>query len=233
MTRFRIFFLGLAATFFIPWLCLIAVPHAKMKVMAPYALDPEDPTKGVYPPAVPNIARQGHKVYSREGCAQCHTQVIRPTYLGVDSWKKGWGQDQESKGPVFTRATQPLDYLGDTYAHIGIARNGPDLSNVGYRRTDIKWLHEHMYDPKQFNEWSIMPGFRHLYHERRIDGQPSADALEIKGKHAPKEGFEIVPSDDAKALAGYLLTLKKDAPVELEKEPTAAPAPAPATASTN
>jgi len=236
MTRFRTFFLGLAATFFLPWLFLIVIPHAQLRALQPSPVDPEDATKGDYPPPVPNIAKQGEKVYAREGCAQCHTQVVRPTYIGIDSFKKGWGREQENlKAPVLTRTTQPLDYYGEHYAHLGVERSGPDLSNFGYRAPDAATLHAHLFNPKGFAWWSTMPSFRHLYEVRRIQGQPSADALPITGKHAPPEGYEIVPTADARALVGYLMTLKKDA--DLPAGATggaAAPAmtPAPAAAPT-
>ncbi len=235
MTRFRTFFLGLAVTFFLPWLVLIVLPHARLRAMHPVALDPEDATKGEYPPPVPNIAKQGEKVYAREGCAQCHTQVVRPTYLGIDSYKRGWGREQENlKAPSLTRTTQPLDYYGESYAYLGVERSGPDLSNYGYRAPDAAKLHAHLYDPKALYWWSTMPGYRHLYEVRKIQGEPSNEALPLTGKHAPAEGHEIVPTADARALVGYLMTLKKDAdlPGGAAEETSAAPAPpaaAPAT----
>jgi cytochrome c oxidase cbb3-type subunit 2 len=233
MTRFRTFFLGLAATFFFPWLILIVLPHAEMRALQPVAVDPEDATKGEYPPPVPNIAKQGEKIYAREGCAQCHTQVVRPTYLGIDSYKKGWGREQENLGaPVLTRSTQPLDYYGESYAYLGVERSGPDLSNYGYRAPDAATLHAHLYSPKDFAWWSTMPSYRNFYEVRKIQGQPSEDALAVSGKHAPADGHEIVPTADARALVGYLMTLKKDAdlPGAAAKDGAAVPvAPAPVT----
>ncbi len=227
MTRFRTFFLGLAATFFFPWLILIVLPHARMRAMQPVAVDPADPTKGEYPPPVPNIAKQGEKIYAREGCAQCHSQVVRPTYLGIDSFKRGWGREQENLNvPVLTRTTQPMDYYGETYAFLGVERNGPDLSNYGYRAPAATALYAHLYSPKSFAWWSTMPSYRHLFESRKIQGQPSADALVLTGEHAPADGHEIVPTADARALVGYLMTLKKDADLPGGGAEEAAPAAA-------
>ena len=108
-----------------------------------------------------------------------------------------------------------MDYYGDRYAYIGIQRNGPDLANAGWRFDDAKSLHEHLYNPQQFNNWSTMPSYRHLYTERPIQGLGSEEALDIKGDRAPEDGFEIVPTDDARSLVDYLMTLKRDGAVPL------------------
>jgi hypothetical protein len=56
-----------------------------------------------------------------------------------------------------------------------------------------------------------MPSYRYLYENRRIAGQPSAQAVPgLKGPHAPKPGYEIVPGEDARVLVAYLLSLKRD-----------------------
>lgn len=229
MSRFRTFLLGLIATFFVPWLFLIVLPHAKMRAMEPVAYDAEDPTKGIYPPPVPNTSKQGGRVYAREGCVQCHTQVIRPDYLGVDPWKKGWGSDQESKGLAYTRPTQAMDYYGEDYALIGVQRNGPDLANYAYRAQDSAWLHAHLYDSREHTWWSVMPSYRHLYQKRKIEGQESEKALQLKGKYAPESGYEIVPGPDAEALVEYLTTRKKDAKLPGAENEEAENAPATAT----
>jgi cytochrome c oxidase cbb3-type subunit 2 len=96
MTNFRTFILGLAAAFGLPWLCLIVLPAMKYQQLKPVAYDKEkDGVEGFFPPAPVN--GQGQLVYVREGCNQCHTQMIRPSQLGLDGWYKGWGQDQEAR----------------------------------------------------------------------------------------------------------------------------------------
>jgi len=214
------FVLILFAAFLAPWYFMIAKPHAEMRKLTPELVDADDPSLGTYPPVRSNIYKDGELVFARQGCANCHTQVIRPTYLGIDSYKKGWGREQE--GRVHTRETRPEDYYGDRYAFIGIQRNGPDLANVGWNYTDAKTLHEHLHSPRQFNDWSTMPSYRHLYTERPIQGATSDEALVITGKHAPAEGHEIVPTDDARALVDYLMTLKRDGAIPLTPEQKAA-----------
>jgi cytochrome c oxidase cbb3-type subunit 2 len=223
MTSLRQFVILLFAAFFVPWLFLIAIPHAKLRAVEPVLIDAEDPAKGTYPPERSNIYKDGEIVFARQGCANCHTQVIRPTYLGIDSYKRGWGREKENL--VHTRETRPEDYLGDRYAFIGIQRNGPDLANFGYRVTDASWIHTHLYNPRQHNDWSSMPSYRHLYEKRKVQGERSDEALDLKGEMAPDAGHEVVPTQDARALVDYLMTLKRDGEVPMtakQKEAVAA-----------
>jgi hypothetical protein len=55
-----------------------------------------------------------------------------------------------------------------------------------------------------------MPAYRWLFETREIQGQPSVDALKLEGAEAPSPGYENVPTDEGKALVGYLLYLKKN-----------------------
>ena len=190
--------LGLVATFALPWLVVVVRPYGSMSRLSPVAYDEDagDQMKGTFPPVRMAGHARGQTIYFEQGCAQCHTQVIRPQYLGGDGdeFKKGWGTEQDSFAPKRTRQTTPYDYLGETFAPIGHRRNGPDLANAGYRfasRTDVL---AHLFDPRARNDWSTCPSQRHLFSERRIQGQPSDLAVQATGAHAPAEGYEIVPS---------------------------------------
>lgn len=224
MTSLRQFVLLLFVAFFVPWCFLIARPYSKLSKAEPVLVDAEDPGKGTYPPERSNIYKDGEIVFARQGCANCHTQVIRPTFLGIDSFKRGWGSEQEAL--AHTRETRPEDYIGDRYAFLGIQRNGPDLANVGHRVKDATWLHSHLYDPRQHNDWSSMPSYRHLYVKRKVQGERSAEALDLKGDLAPPAGYEVVPTDDARSLVDYLMTLKRDGQVPVSAEPQKAAADA-------
>jgi cytochrome c oxidase cbb3-type subunit 2 len=223
MTQFRTFILALIASFGLPWLCLVVVPALKYQALAPLPYDKEtDGMDGYYPPAP--INRQGQLVYAREGCVQCHTQMIRPTQLSLDGWRKGWGQDQEARPAAAVRPNELRDYLGEPYAFLGVQRSGPDLANYGWRAPERALIHQMLYAPKSLHDWSNMPSFRHLYVERIAQGQPDVRALQLTGKHAPKPGYEIVPTSEAEALVDYLLSLKKDYPVPGRAAVAATPA---------
>jgi len=90
------------------------------------------------------------------------------------------------------------------------------------------WQHVHLYSPRSINVDSNMPSYRFLYQTRRVTDAPSADALKLTGSEAPPEGWEIVPTYDAKCLVAYLMSLNQSHP--LKEVRSAAPA-APAAAS--
>ena len=92
------------------------------------------------------------------------------------------------------------------------------------------WHHVHIYSPRSINVDSVMPSYRFLYQTRRISDAPSAEALHLTGSDAPPEGWEVVPTFDAKCLVAYLMSLNQSHP--LKEVRSAGPAAAsPATAS--
>jgi cytochrome c oxidase cbb3-type subunit II len=98
----------------------------------------------------------------------------------------------------------------DRHVFLGKARLGADLTNVGVRQTDPQWYYRLLYDPQSLHPASVMPSFRYLFRERRIFGQRSADALKLEGRGAPPDGYQIVPTEDGKAIVAYLLSLKRN-----------------------
>ena len=89
-----------------------------------------------------------------------------------------------------------------------------------------EWHHVHLYAPRSINLDSNMPAYRFLYEKRRIAGERSADALQLSGSDAPPEGWEVVPSYDAKCLVAYLMGLNQSHPLKEAKLVGGAPAPA-------
>jgi len=87
------------------------------------------------------------------------------------------------------------------------------------------WQHVHLYSPRSINADSNMPSYRFLYQVRRISDVPSDEALKLTGSQAPPEGWEIVPTYDAKCLVAYLISLNQSHP--LKEVRSAAPAASP------
>ncbi len=92
---------------------------------------------------------RGRAVYIAEGCINCHSQYVRPDTRDVALW-----------GPTTGMATDldpPLP---------GNRRQGPDLSQVGNRRSRV-WQRLHLIDPRALNPWSRMPSYAHLFEDGR------------------------------------------------------------------
>jgi hypothetical protein len=152
---------------------------------------------------------------------------VRIVPLGPDI-ALGWGK----------RRSVAADFLFDQPVMPGSQRIGPDLASVGSRwpGTDLQLLH--LYNPQITVKKSVMPPYPFLFEKRKINRGPSLDALKVAGNLVPEAGYEIVPTDDARSLVAYLLSLRTDTPV-FEAPLTVPPAPpaadtnAPANAATN
>ena len=200
MNKLAWIFFGVLLTFASAWLGLVVYPFIALGHMQPV---PDEDTGGYFPPSSSGLAAAGQRVYAANGCLYCHSQQVRPAPLSSDI-EKGLGP----------RRTVARDYLRAQPTFLGTMRTGPDLTNIGVRQPDANWHHRHLYDPRSVNDWSIMPSFRFLYKMRQIQGQPSDDAVKgLSGPLAPPAGWEVVPTDEAKALVAYLLSLKRNYPL--------------------
>jgi cbb3-type cytochrome oxidase cytochrome c subunit len=90
------------------------------------------------------------------------------------------------------------------------------------------WHHVHLYSPRSINFDSNMPSYRFLYQTRRISDARSSDALQLTGSDAPPEGWEVIPSYDAKCLVAYMMALNQSHPLKEAKSAGAPAAASPA-----
>ncbi|WP_348263066.1 cbb3-type cytochrome c oxidase subunit II [Telmatobacter sp. DSM 110680] len=101
--------------------------------------------------ASPTAVERGRLVYISEGCIHCHSQYVRPNTADVIMWGPVESVDQVHQ------QRPPL---------IGNRRQGPDLMQVGARRSAL-WLKMHLFDPRQVSGSSIMPSYAFLFQDRR------------------------------------------------------------------
>jgi cytochrome c oxidase cbb3-type subunit 2 len=71
-----------------------------------------------------------------------------------------------------------------------------------------------------------MPNYHFLYEKRRVSGERAADALKLDEGDAVPEGWEVVPTYDAKCLVAYLMSLDQSHQLKEVKATSAPPAPA-------
>ena len=223
---FKAFIFGLLGTFGIPWLVVVVIPYSTMQTIEPVQYEEGAKLSGAYVPARDGRITEGSKIYGQEGCYQCHTQVIRPTYAGNDVHRDEWAGLR--KGPDVEqdtrRETNPYDFQQEEVAHIGQSRVGPDLSNFGRRLSHYlkvnksglsaeEWILMHLYNPRDLPSYldgskpydSACPSKGGLFNEIDVYGAGGGTLpIDIT------EGRGIKPTDRARALASYLLSLKKD-----------------------
>jgi cytochrome c oxidase cbb3-type subunit 2 len=94
-----------------------------------------------------DAAAAGREVYISEGCLNCHTQFVRRGTVDELWW--GPASDPES----ILRQAPPL---------IGNRRQGPDLANVGNRRSPA-WNRIHLINPRALSPESRMPSYAYLF----------------------------------------------------------------------
>jgi len=106
-----------------------------------------------HPPRIQlSSVERGRLVYVSEGCINCHSQYVRPHSVDVLMW-----------GP-----TQTLAELREHPVVIGNRRQGPDLAEVGTRRSKL-WLKAHFYNPSEVSHASFMPAYACLFRDGRGD----------------------------------------------------------------
>ena len=131
----KTFFFGLAASFGLPWLVMLAVPFGTMRSLEePQYDEVNDERTDKYQSLRAGSLETGSQIYRQEGCMTCHTQVTRPTTAGNDVFREGQGgfRNDEERGDT-RRITNPWDFAGEFVAPVGESRIGPDLGNFGNR----------------------------------------------------------------------------------------------------
>jgi cytochrome c oxidase cbb3-type subunit 2 len=109
------------------------------------------PAEGVTP--YPPLRLAGRDVYVREGCYNCHSQMIRP-----------FRSETERYGPFSVAG----ESVYDRPFQWGSKRTGPDLARVGGRYSD-EWHVIHLMNPRNVVPESNMPGYPWLA-ENTVDG---------------------------------------------------------------
>ena len=124
-------------------LIVIAISIGGLVELIPLMLssDATDPDENIAPYSALRLA--GRDVYVREGCYNCHSQMIRP-----------FRSETERYGPYTTAG----ETVYDRPFQFGSKRTGPDLARVGGRYSN-EWQRLHLNDPRALVPESNMPGY--------------------------------------------------------------------------
>ena len=140
----------------------------------------------------------GRDVYRREGCYNCHSQMIRPLRAETERY----GHYSVAGESVYDHPFQ-----------FGSKRTGPDLARVGGRYSD-EWHRIHLNNARDVVPESNMPGYPWLA-ENTLDGADiaaSMQALQSVGVPYTAEQIAAAPAEVAgkteqDALIAYLQSL--------------------------
>ncbi|APV52072.1 cytochrome-c oxidase, cbb3-type subunit II [Betaproteobacteria bacterium GR16-43] len=100
---------------------------------------------------------EGRDIYVREGCYNCHSQMIRPFRAEVER---------------YGHYSVAGEFVYDHPFQWGSKRTGPDLARVGARYSD-EWHRTHLRNPRDVVPESNMPGY------------PWLAKTELTGAHTP------------------------------------------------
>jgi cytochrome c oxidase cbb3-type subunit 2 len=103
-----------------------------------------EPVAGLKPYSA--LALEGRDVYIREGCYNCHSQMVRP-----------FRAETERYGHYSVAG----EYVYDHPFQWGSKRTGPDLARVGGRYSD-EWHRLHLLQPRDVVPESNMPSYSWL-----------------------------------------------------------------------
>ncbi|MGH8046320.1 MAG: cbb3-type cytochrome c oxidase subunit II [Chthoniobacterales bacterium] len=197
MNKLPLLFVGILLVFASSWVGLVAYPYLQLGNLQPAATN-----DGLEPAPMPGAAIAGESVYAANGCVYCHSQQVRPAWLSTDI-AKGWGP----------RQTVARDYIRQRPTFLGTMRTGPDLTNIGVRQPTVQWHYQHLYEPDTVTPGSIMPSFRFLFKIQPVNDRPSFESVPVHGPNAPPPGYEVVPTQEARELVAYLLSLRHNYPL--------------------
>jgi len=140
----------------------------------------------------------GRDVYVREGCYNCHSQMVRPFRAEVERY-----------GPYSVAG----EFVYDRPFQWGSKRTGPDLHRVGGRYSD-DWHRLHLVNPRDLVPESNMPAYPWLARKaaNAEDIQAKLKALRTLGVPYSDEDLAKAPDElkgktEMDALIAYLQVL--------------------------
>jgi len=126
----------------------------------------------------------GRDLYVREGCYNCHSQMIRP--FVAESLRYG-------------KPSQLGESMYDYPFQWGSKRTGPDLHRVGGKYPNL-WHYQHMNNPRNTSPGSIMPSYPWLLTDK-------ADYSALPSKIRVQRILGVpFPEEDAATIAAHVQT---------------------------
>lgn len=184
-------------------LIAVAISFGGLSQIIPLMFQAEaiEPTPGVKP--YPALELAGRDIYVREGCYNCHSQMIRTLRFETERY----GHYSLAGESVYDR---PFQW--------GSKRTGPDIARVGGRYSD-DWHRAHLINPRDVVPESNMPAYSWLL-DAEVDGvqiTTHMKALQTIGDPYTDEEIAgaaaaVAGKTEMDAVIAYLQGLGKHAP---------------------
>ncbi len=186
-------------------LAFVAVAIGGMIELVPtFMIKSNIPTIASVRPYTP-LELQGRDIYIREGCNNCHSQMVRPF---------------RSETERFGEYSKAGEYVYDHPFLWGSRRTGPDLHRVGGKYPNL-WHYFHMENPRSMSPGSIMPPYPWLL-TQDIDTASTAAkirTMQALGVPYPK-GFDVTANEILQVQADSIAAdlQRNKVPAESNKE---------------
>ncbi|HKJ41623.1 MAG TPA: cytochrome-c oxidase, cbb3-type subunit I [Sunxiuqinia sp.] len=173
------------------------------EIIPSYLVKSNIPTIASVKPYTP-LELQGRDIYIREGCYNCHSQMIRP-----------FRSETERYGPY----SKAGEFVYDHPFQFGSKRTGPDLAREGVKTGRLykpnAWHYNHFIDPQKMNEASIMPKYPWLAkNDIDLESTPAKIwAMKKLGVPYP-DNYEKVANDDLKKQAEEIAQNLREAGIQ-------------------
>ncbi|MGE5176941.1 MAG: cytochrome-c oxidase, cbb3-type subunit I [Hyphomicrobiales bacterium] len=167
---------GLPLTFSV-LVVLTVVVASLFEILPTFLIRSNVPTISTVEPYTP-LELAGRDLYIREGCFNCHSQMIRPLRYETER---------------FGEYSKPGEFVYDHPFLWGSRRIGPDLAREGGKYNDL-WHVRHVENPRAITPRSIMPAYPGMLHDKLdfASIQSKVDAMAMLGvpygaavEHAP------------------------------------------------
>ncbi len=166
------------------WSFVAVAIGGMIEIIPTFMVKSNVPTIASVQPYTP-LEIEGRDIYIREGCNNCHSQMIRPFRSEVVRYD-----------PVDLEYSKAGEYVYDHPFLWGSKRTGPDLHRIGGKYPD-SWHYRHMLDPELTSPGSIMPKYPWIIYDdldvSHIEAKISA--LRTVGVPYP-EGYEQIALED-------------------------------------
>lgn len=136
------------------------------------------PAKGVKPYTALQVA--GRDIFIREGCYNCHSQMIRPFRAETERY----GHYSVAGESVYDH---PFQW--------GSKRTGPDLARVGGRYSD-EWHRRHLMNPREVVPESNMPAFPWLARNKVNPDEVVAHMKALRAVGTPYTDEQLAKAPD-------------------------------------
>jgi cytochrome c oxidase cbb3-type subunit I/II len=165
------------------WMALVAfglvLIGGLVELVPTFLIESNVPTLSAVKPYTP-LELEGRDIYIREGCYNCHSQMVRPF------------RDEVERYGEYSKAGE---FIYDYPFQWGSKRTGPDLHRVGGKFSNL-WHLRHMDDPRLTSPGSIMPVYSWL-----LDDDINYDFTARKIKAMQRLGVPYTKDEKKNAVA--------------------------------